>query len=99
MSHVDFPAWISAAHFLNIIFMVLLARSGIQILASFPRLYLNDDCAPGHEILKFTRKEIPRDRLHQSLDEEADVSPLLALPGGKGAKGGSGSAGTGTCSL
>lgn len=90
MSHVDFPAWISATHFLNIIFMVLLARSGIQILASFPRLYLKDDCAPGHEVLKFTSKKIPRDRPYQSLDEEADVSPLLALPGGRGAKGGLG---------
>ena len=90
MTQSDFPAWISATHFLNVLFIVLLARSGIQILASFPRLYLKDDCAPGHEVLKFTRREVPRDRVYQSLDEEADVSPWIALPGGTGAKGGLG---------
>ena len=90
MSEHDFPAWLDAAHFLNLLFLVLLARSGIQILASFPRLYLKDDCAPGHEVLKFTRRTVPTDRTHQSLDEEADVSPWLALPGGKGASGGLG---------
>lgn len=90
MTHVDFPLWISATHFLNILFLTLLARSGIQILASFPRLYVRDDCAPGHEILKFTRTAVPEHGLHQSLDEEADVSPLIALPGGVGASGGLG---------
>ncbi|MGH7764304.1 MAG: molybdopterin-dependent oxidoreductase [Candidatus Dormibacteraceae bacterium] len=90
MSRLGFPLWIDAAHYLNLLFMVFLARSGIQILASFPRLYLKDDCAPGHEILKFTRKTVPIDRIHQSLDEEADVPSWLALPGGKGAAGGLG---------
>jgi sulfoxide reductase catalytic subunit YedY len=90
MNRYGFPVWIDAAHYLNLLFMVFLARSGIQILASFPRLYLKDDCAPGHEILRFTCKKVPTDRIHQSLDEEADVSSWLALPGGKGAAGGLG---------
>lgn len=90
MNHFGFPVWISATHYLNLLFMVLLARSGIQILASFPRLYLKDDCAPGHEILKFTRKKVPTNHIHQSLDEEANVSSWLALPGGKGVTGGLG---------
>lgn len=51
MNHFGFPVWISATHYLNLLFMAFLARSGIQILASFPRLYLKDDCAPGHEKL------------------------------------------------
>jgi DMSO/TMAO reductase YedYZ molybdopterin-dependent catalytic subunit/thiosulfate reductase cytochrome b subunit len=87
MNQFGYPVWISATHFLNLLFMAFLARSGIQILASFPRLYLKDDCAPGHEIIKFTKKKVPTDRIHQSLDEESDVSPWLALPGGKGANG------------
>ena len=90
MINPEFPAWISATHFLNILFMTLLARSGIQILASFPRLYVRDDCTPGREVLKFTRTAVPADRPYQSLDEEKDVSPWLALPGGVGAAGGLG---------
>jgi DMSO/TMAO reductase YedYZ molybdopterin-dependent catalytic subunit/thiosulfate reductase cytochrome b subunit len=90
LSQNDFPAWIDATHFFNIVFLVLLARSGVQILASFPRLFFKDDCAPGHEVLKFTRKRIPAGRVYQSLDEEVDVSPWIALPGGKGAAGGLG---------
>ncbi len=90
MNLTQFPAWISAAHFLNIVFLVLLARSGIQILASFPRLYLSDGCEPGREVLKFTRRRIPPNRLYQSLDEERDVPSLIALPGGTGARGGLG---------
>ncbi|HET7339214.1 MAG TPA: molybdopterin-dependent oxidoreductase [Candidatus Dormibacteraeota bacterium] len=90
MSQTDFPVWISATHFLNLLFLVLLARSGIQILASFPRLFLDDGCTPGREVLKFTRKPVPAGRLYQSLDEEADVPSWLALPGGKGATGGLG---------
>ena len=90
MSQNDFPVWLDATHFFNIVFMVLLARSGIQILASFPRLFVSDDCAPGHEILKLTRRKVPTGRVYQSLDEEADVSPWIALPGGKGAAGGLG---------
>jgi len=90
VSQTDFPAWIDATHFFNILFLVLLARSGIQILASFPRLYLDDGCAPGTEVLKFTRKRVPAGAVYQSLDEEVDVSSWIALPGGKGAAGGLG---------
>lgn len=90
MNRFGFPIWLDAAHYLNLLFMVFLARSGIQILASFPRLYLKDDCAPGHELVSFTRRKVPTDRIHQSLDEEADVPSWLALPGGKGVSGGLG---------
>ncbi len=68
--------------------MAFLARSGIQILASFPRLYLKDDSAPGHEIIKVTKKKCRPTCIQQSFDEEADVCPWLALPGGKGPRRG-----------
>ncbi len=90
MNSYGFPVWISLTHYLNILFLVFLARTGLQILASFPRLYLKDGCAPGHEFLKFTRRQVPEGKLHQSLDEEANVPAWLAMPGGKGATGGLG---------
>lgn len=78
---VDFPAWIRATHFLNIIFMSFLIRSGIQILASHPKLYWNDDCRHGSEWARFTNKEMPKDKLWTSKDEEEHYPSTIAMPG------------------
>lgn len=34
-----FPAWLRWQHFFNIVFMMFIIRSGLQILADHPRLY------------------------------------------------------------
>ncbi|HEU5348120.1 MAG TPA: molybdopterin-dependent oxidoreductase, partial [Ktedonobacterales bacterium] len=65
-----------------VFFIGLLVRSGIQILASYPRLFWNDDSTPGREWLKFTRRKEPTDRLWISLEDEKSVTPLIAQPGG-----------------
>lgn len=41
-----FPAWLRLQHFLNILFMAFIVRSGIQVLADHPRLYWKRDCTP-----------------------------------------------------
>src|ERR687887_1138818 len=79
----DFPFWLRFAHFINLIFIILLIRSGIEILSSLPKLYLNDDAKPGSEWIKFTKKKMPQDRLWTSLDEEESFPSLVALPGHK----------------
>ena len=79
---LGFPAWLRAAHWINVFFIGLLVRSGIQILASYPRLFWKDDCTPGHEWLKFTRRKEPTDRLWTSLEDEQSWSPVIAQPGG-----------------
>lgn len=80
-----FPIWLRVSHYINIVFIGLLIRSGIQILAAHPRLYWNDNSTPGTEWLKFTRKKVPvgKDVIYTSLDDEIPASPWLALPGGK----------------
>ncbi|GCE47126.1 DMSO/TMAO reductase YedYZ molybdopterin-dependent catalytic subunit [Thermosporothrix hazakensis] len=83
LAAVSFPAWLRITHFINILFIGLLMRSGIQILAAHPRLYWNIACKPGSEWLRFTKKKVPRDKLWTSMDEEVKASPLLALPGGE----------------
>jgi methionine sulfoxide reductase catalytic subunit len=82
LASLGFPAWLRTAHWINVFFIGLLARSGIQILASYPRLFLHDDSTPGTEWLKLTRRREPRDRPWTSLEDETAVSPLLAQPGG-----------------
>jgi methionine sulfoxide reductase catalytic subunit len=79
----DFPFWIRFAHFINIIFITLLIRSGIEILSALPKLYWRDDCRPGTEWIKFTKKQMPEDRMWISLDEEESFSSWIALPGRK----------------
>ena len=49
MPDLDFPAWIRITHFVNIVFMVFLIRSGLEILATHPKLYWNDHSKPGSE--------------------------------------------------
>ena len=38
-----FPVWLRWQHFLNLFFLMFIMRSGIQILASHPRLYWRRD--------------------------------------------------------
>jgi len=49
-----FPAWLRLTHHVNLVFLVLLVRSGLQILADHLRLYWNVHCTPGAEWLRFT---------------------------------------------
>lgn len=78
---LGFPIWLRAAHWINFILMGIVMRSGVQILGGYPRLYWNDNCRPGAEWIKFTKKPIPTDRPWITLDQEVSVSPLLGQPG------------------
>ncbi|MHB1908955.1 MAG: molybdopterin-dependent oxidoreductase [Nitrososphaerales archaeon] len=76
-----FPTWLIVSHFINVIFITLLIRSGIEILSAHPKLYTNDDAVDGKEWIKFTKKKMPKDRLWTSMDEEESFSSWVALPG------------------
>ena len=78
---LDFPLWLRATHFLNLLFLSLLVRSGLEILSAHPKLYWNDDCTPGSEWLRLTRKRLPEHELWTSRDEETSFSSWIALPG------------------
>ncbi|MGH9439998.1 MAG: cytochrome b/b6 domain-containing protein, partial [Terriglobia bacterium] len=81
MRTLDFPLWLRATHFFNLLFISLLWRSGIEILSTHPKLYFNDDCRPGSEWLSFTRKKMPATELWTSRDEEESFNSWIALPG------------------
>ena len=80
-----FPLWVVITHFLNIFFMLLLVRSGVEVLSAFPKFYWRDGCPPGREWLRFSAKTFAADsrRPWSSLDEEEAWSPVIALPGRK----------------
>ncbi len=80
-----FPWWVVVTHFLNIFFMLLLFRSGLEVLSAFPKFYWRDGCPPGREWLRLSKKVFGADSRQpwSSLDEEESWSPVVALPGRK----------------
>lgn len=76
-----FPAWLRITHYVNLLFLVLLVRSGLQILADHPRLYWNVHCTPGSEWLRLTPITVPTDRVWTAKDDSRYLSPWIGLPG------------------
>lgn len=81
MTTLDYPVWLRVEHWINLLFVTLLIRSGIEILATHPRLYRRNDSKPGTEFARFTTKTMPTDKLYDTLDEEESYSSIVALPG------------------
>jgi methionine sulfoxide reductase catalytic subunit len=78
-----FPAWLRVTHYVNFLFMVLLIRSGLQILMDHPRLYWNVHCTPGSEWLRLTPVVVPTDRVWTAKDDSRSLSPWIGLPGNR----------------
>ena len=76
-----FPAWLRITHYVNFLFLILLIRSGLQILVDHPRLYWNVHCTPGTEWLRLTPVEVPKDRVWTAKDDSRYLSPWIGLPG------------------
>ena len=85
MTTVDlgFPIWVRLSHWFNFLFVTMLVRSGLEILSAHPKLCWNNASLPGSEWIRFTRKQMPKDRLWTSKDEEVSFPSWLALPGGE----------------
>ncbi len=77
-----FPAWLRLTHFVNFLFLVLLIRSGLQILMDHPRLYSKIHCTPGTEWIRFTPVKAPTDRIWTAREDSRPLSPWIGLPGG-----------------
>ena len=54
-----FPVWVRYCHFFNFLFVTMLIRSGLSILADHPRLYFNNHCTPGSEWIRLTPIIVP----------------------------------------
>src|SRR5579872_524223 len=76
-----FPAWLRVTHYLTFLFMILLIRSGLQILMDHPRLYWNVHSTPGTEWLRLTPVGVPKDRVWTAKDDARHLSPWIGLPG------------------
>jgi len=83
MQPYGFAAWIRITHYVNLLFMVLLVRSGVQILMDHPRLYWNVHCTPGTEWIRFTPVQAPMSDLYTAKQDARYLTPWVGLPGGR----------------
>ena len=60
--------------------MLFMMRSGLQILADHPRLYLDGHCTPGRDWLRL-RGPVPRNRVWTAKDDSVTLPKWLGLPG------------------
>ncbi len=76
------PLLIVITHFINLFCVLLLIRSGLQILADHPFLYWTDNTRRDNYWLKFGKIEIPEGNVFQAHDEAEKIGHW-ALPGGE----------------
>jgi len=76
------PAFVRWTHLLSFFFLVMIVRSGLQVLADHPRLYTKVHCTPGREWLRF-RGPVPKDRVWTARQDTITLSPMVGLPGGR----------------
>lgn len=77
----DYPWWLRIEHFVNILFITLFIRSGIEILGTFPKLHTSIHTPLGRQWAQFTIKEKRKRKYFPVAGEYDDYSPLISLPG------------------
>jgi sulfoxide reductase catalytic subunit YedY len=75
------PLLIRITHLINIFCLVLLIRSGIQILFDHPKLYWTDHTTDDNHWLRFGKKVMPKDKLWTAIDEAEDPGQI-GIPSG-----------------
>ncbi|MDP4174082.1 MAG: molybdopterin-dependent oxidoreductase [Bacteroidota bacterium] len=76
-----FPLWLRMTHYINFLLIILLIRSGLQILADHPRLYWELHCTPGSEWARFTPVKLPSEGVWTAKQDSRYLSPWIGLPG------------------
>lgn len=81
--YLSLPKIITILHLVNLFCLIILIRSGIQILYDHPKLYWTDHTSDDNWWIKFGKKVMPKDRLWTARDEaETPPKAVMALPGG-----------------
>jgi len=80
VAYSGFPIWLRIQHFFNLFLMMLIIRSGIQILADHPRLYWDNNCTPGSEWFRF-QHAVPRGVVWLAKDDAVTIPGWLGIPG------------------
>ncbi|MHA2789433.1 molybdopterin-dependent oxidoreductase [Corynebacterium sp. S7] len=77
----DFPWWLRVEHIVNILFITLFIRSGIEILGTFPKLHSSVHTPAGGQWAQFTIKSKRQAKYYPVSGEYDDYHPAISLPG------------------
>ncbi len=77
----EFPVWLRVEHFVNILFVTLFIRSGIEILGTFPKLHRSIHTPLGKQWAQFTIKQKRKRKYFPVAGEYDNYSPIISLPG------------------
>ncbi|TAM70781.1 MAG: oxidoreductase [Microbacteriaceae bacterium] len=79
-AHAGFPWWVNVQHFVNLLFMMFIIRSGWQILVDHPRLYWTRHSRPGGAWMRVAPLP-PDDPLWTAKQDSVDLPKHVGLPG------------------
>jgi len=74
------PFWVGVTHFCNLLLMIFIIRSGLQILADHPRLYWTRHSTPGKDWFRI-QKPVPADPLWTAKQDSIGLPRQVGLPG------------------
>jgi methionine sulfoxide reductase catalytic subunit len=75
-----FPAWLRWQHLFNLLLLVFIIRSGVQILSDHPRLYWTRHSTPGKDWFRI-QKPVPSDPLWTAKQDSISLPGQVGLPG------------------
>ncbi len=74
------PIWVAVTHFFNLLFMIFIVRSGLQVLSDHPRLYWTRHSTPGRDWFRI-QKPVPADPLWTAKNDSISLPGQVGLPG------------------
>ena len=79
-AHAGLPLWVGVQHLFNLLLLVFILRSGLQILADHPRLYWTRHSTPGRDWFR-AQKPVPSDPLWTAKQDSISLPGSIGLPG------------------
>jgi len=79
-AHPGLPIWVGVQHFFNLLLLVFIIRSGLQILSDHPRLYWTRHSTPGRDWFR-VQKPVPEDPLWTAKQDSISLPGQVGLPG------------------
>lgn len=79
-ANAGIPWWVNLQHFVNILFMLFIIRSGWQILVDHPRLYWSRHSRPGREWVRVA-PQAPDDPYWTAKQDSVDLPKHVGIPG------------------
>ena len=78
--HPGLPIWVGVQHFFNLLLLMFILRSGLQILSDHPRLYWTRHSTPGRDWFRI-QKPVQSDPLWIAKQDSISLPGQIGLPG------------------